>query len=53
MSAKLATLDLFKIKAFQNKGYDIIISVYDITNKVLSSDTNYTVYVFMWPKFGN
>ena len=32
MSAKLATPGLVK-KVFQNKGYDIIISVHDVTNK--------------------
>ena len=35
MSAKTATLDLLKIKLFSNKGYDIIIPVYDVTNKIL------------------
>ena len=32
MSAKLATLGLLKIKLFQNKGYDVIICVHDVTN---------------------
>ena len=32
MSAKLATLDLLEIKVFRNKGYGVIISVYDVTN---------------------
>ena len=32
MSAKLATLGLIKIKAFWNKGYEIIISLHDTTN---------------------
>ena len=40
MSAKLATAGL------SNKGYDIIISVDDVTNKILSHST-YIVYVFM------
>ena len=35
MSAKMATLDLLKIKVFSNKVYDIIIPVYDVTNKIL------------------
>ena len=51
MSAKLATLDL-KIKVFWNKGYDNIIFVHNITNKVLLHDSNYIVDVVMWPKFG-
>ena len=32
MSAKLATLGLLEIKVFRNKGYEVIISVYDVTN---------------------
>ena len=51
MSAKMASLDLFKIKVFWNKGYDVIIFVHDVTNKVLSRDSNYVVDVVMWPKF--
>ena len=47
MSAKLATLGLLKIKVFLNKGYDVIISVFDVTNKILSSDSNYIVDVVM------
>ena len=53
MSAKMATLGLLKIKVFWNKGYDVIISVHDVTNKILSRDSNYIVDVVMWPKFGN
>ena len=53
MSAKLATLGLLKIKVFRNKGYDLIISVHDVTNKILSRDLNYIVNLVMWPKFGN
>ena len=53
MSAKLATLSLLKLKVFWNKGYDDIISVYDVTNKILSRDSNYIVEVVMRPKFGN
>ena len=53
MPAKLAHLGLYKIKAFWNKVYDVTISVYDVTNKVLLRDSNYTVDVILWPKFGN
>ena len=53
MSAKIATPDLLKITVFWNKGYDVIISVDDVTNKILSRDSNYIVDLFMWPKFGN
>ena len=39
MSAKMATLGLLKIKVFWNKGYDVIIYVHDVTNKILSGDS--------------
>ena len=51
MSAKLATPGLLKIMVFWNKGYDVIIPVDDITNKLLSRGSNYIVDVFMWLKF--
>ena len=38
--AKMSTLGLLKIKVFSNKDYDVIIVVYDITNKILSDDSN-------------
>ena len=53
MSAKMATPGLLKIKVFWNIGYDVIIYVHDVTNKILSRDSNYIVDVVMWPKFGN
>ena len=53
MSAKTAIPGILKIKVFWNKGYDIIISVHDVINKILSRDFNYTVDAVMWPKFGN
>ena len=49
----MATQGLLKITVFWNKGYDVVISVDDATNKILSRDSNYIVHVFMWPKFGN
>ena len=52
-SAKMATPGLLKIRVFWKKGYDVIISVEDITNKFLSRDSNYIIDVVMWPKFGN
>ena len=48
----MATPDL-KITVFWNKDYDVIIPVDDISNKILSRDSNFIVDVFMWPKFGN
>ena len=47
MSAKAATLGLFKIKVFGNKGYEVIISLHDVTNKILSRDSNYIVDMVM------
>ena len=40
ISAKLA-----KIKVFWNKRYDVIISVYDVTNKILSCNSKHIVDV--------
>ena len=53
MSAKMATPGLFKIMVLWNEGYGVIISVDDVTKKILSCDENYIVDAFMWPKFGN
>ena len=53
MSAKLVTLGLLKIEVFWNKGYEVIIFVHDVTNKILSPNSNYIVDGVMWPKFGN
>ena len=47
MSAKMATPGLLKIRVFRNKDYDVIISVHDVTNKVLSCDSNYIIDVVM------
>ena len=52
-SAKLVTPGLLKIKIFPNKGYDFVIPDYNVTNKILSRDSNYIVDMVMWPKFGN
>ena len=52
MSAKMATLGLLKMKVFWNKGYDLLISVHDFTNKILLRDSNYIADVVMWSKFG-
>ena len=53
MSAKMATPGLLKITVFWNKGCDVIISVDDVTSKIVWDDSNYIADVFMWPKFGN
>ena len=45
ISTELATLSLLKIKVFCKRGYNVIISVHDVTNKILSSDSNYLVDV--------
>ena len=49
MSAKMAMPGLLKITVFWNKGYEVIISVHDVINKILSRDSNYIVDVVMWP----
>ena len=53
MSAKLATLGLLKVKVFWSKVYNIIISVHDVTDKLLSRQSNYIVVVVMWQKCDN
>ena len=53
MSAKFATPGLFTIKIFWNKGYDVIIPDYDVTNEILSHDSNYIADMVLWPKFDN
>ena len=50
MSAKLANLGLFKVKLFQNKGYDVIASAYYLI-KSLSRDSNHIVGVTIFSKF--
>ena len=47
MPAKMTTLGFLKTKVFLNKVYDVIISVHDFTNKILSHDSNYIVDVVM------
>ena len=49
----MATLDLLKIKLFWNKNSDVIVSVDDVTNKIVPCDLYYIVDVIMRPKFGN
>ena len=53
VSVKLATLHLLKIELFWNKGYKAIVFVDDVTNKILSLESNYFLDVVIWPKFGN
>ena len=53
MSAKMSTPGFLKIKVFWNKGYDVIVYVFDITNKILSRVLNYIVDLVMCRKFIN
>ena len=53
ISAKIATLGLPEIKVFSSKGYDVIISVFDVTNKTFSCDSNHIVDAVGWQRFGN
>ena len=48
VSAKMSTLDLIQIKVL----IKVITFFYDVTNKILSRDSNYTVDVVILPKFG-
>ena len=41
------------VKSYDVKSYDVIFSVHDVTNKILSNDSNYIVDKFIRPKFGN
>ena len=50
---QMATPGLPKIKVFWKKGYDVIIFVSDVNNKILARDSTYIVDVVTWPKFGN
>ena len=52
MSAKLASLGVFKIKLCWDKSYEVIVSVHEVTNKNLLRDSNYIADV-MRPTFGN
>ena len=52
MLVKIATSGLLKITLLWNKGYDVITPVHDVTNKILSRDSNYIVDVVMWPSLG-
>ena len=53
MSAKMATPGILKIMVFWSIAYDVIISIHDVTNQILTRHSNYVVDVVMWPKFGN
>ena len=53
MSAKLASAGLLNVKIFWNKGYDVIITDYEVIKKILLLHSNYIVDLVMWPKFGN
>ena len=53
VSAKLATLDFLKIKVFWNEICDVITSVDDVTNRILSGESSFIAVVIMWPKFGS
>ena len=47
IKAKLVALGLFKITVFLKKGYDVIISAFDVTNNILSHDSNYIAHTVM------
>ena len=43
ITVKLTIADLLKIKLLWNKGFDVIVSVHDVTNNIWSRDSNYIV----------
>ena len=53
MSAKLITLGLLKTQIFWDKVYDVIFSVYDVANTILSREFDDNVDVIMWSRFDN
>ena len=53
MASKLTTSGLFKTNVFRNKDSDVIASVHDVTDKILSRDSNYVVDVIILLNFGN
>ena len=53
MSAIMATPGFLKTKVFWKKGYDVIIFLDDIINKIFSHDSIYIADVTKWSKFGN
>ena len=52
ITVKLTIAGLLKIKLWWNKGFDVIVSVHDVTNKILSRDSNYIVIgvTGSWPQ---
>ena len=53
MSRKLATPGLLETKVFWKTSYDVVISVHDVTSKILLRESSYIVDVVIWSKFGN
>ena len=53
ISANLATISFLQIKPLWNEGFGVITFAHDLNNKILWCDSNYTVDVVLWPKFGN
>ena len=53
ISAKMASPGPLEITVIWNKDYDVIISIDDVTNKILWHNSNYIVDLLMWRKSGN
>ena len=47
ISPKMTTPVLLKATVFRNKDYEVIIPAHDVTNKILSCDSNYIADVVM------
>ena len=41
------------MEVFWNKSYDVISSIYAVTNKILSIYSNFIVDLVMWPNLSN
>ena len=53
MSTQSATPGFLKMEVFWSKGYDITIFVHDVTNKILTSNSDFVIHMLMWSKFEN
>ena len=49
---KMTTPDVLKVTVFWSKGYDLILSAHDVSNKILSHNLKYIVDVVVQPNFG-
>ena len=53
ISTNLANPGPLEMKVFLNKVYGVIVSVSDVTNKILLCDPNCIIDLIIWSKFRN